>query len=211
MDRARPTVDPSLEGTIETQGPRKGQSFLMSESPSSHSHRFRVQLIDLAAIVVGYGMAAVLFRAFWPKGDVSSAIGAFAIGFYVWLGLAMSGPFLLLRGSRQERHVDRHNVSSPSTEMNSRTWAEMAWLVIGVYWLIMGILVVPLRLHYFKVGDTLLFGLAPLAAGLVFRLFGSSVFPKGPAAAWTHPAAVALLLTWPAAWICLIVLGLVVL
>ena len=49
----------------------------MSESPSSPAPRFRLQLIDLAALVVGYGMAAVLFRAFWPKSEVSSAVLGF--------------------------------------------------------------------------------------------------------------------------------------
>ena len=49
--------------------------------------RFRIQLIDLAAMVVGYGLAAVLFRAFWPQKGVSPALGLFAVGFtsgWVW-------------------------------------------------------------------------------------------------------------------------------
>jgi len=180
----------------------------MSESPSSPVSRYRLQLIDLAALVVGYGMAAVLFRAFWPKGDVSSGVLGFAIGFYVWLGLAMSGPLLLLR---HRAAVNPGPESPRSSESSSRTWAEMAWLLIGVYWFIMGVFVLPIRLHNFKFTDTLLFGLAPLTAGLLLRLFGSRAFPENPAAAWTHQVAVALLVTWPVAWFCLIIVGLAVL
>jgi hypothetical protein len=179
----------------------------MGEISSSTATRFRLQLVDLAALVVGYGMAAVLFRAFWPKGDVSSGVFGFAVGFYVWLGLAMSGPLLLLRQRRPVSVVIPSLESLPSKPPPSRTWAEMAWLLIGVYWFVMGVLVLPIRLHNFKFGDTLLFGLAPLAAGLVFRLFGSRAFPENPAAPWTHQAAVALLVTWPVAWLCLIVVG----
>ena len=159
----------------------------MSESHSSPAPRFRLQLMDLAALVVGYGMAAVLFRAFWPRGEVSSGILGFAIGFYVWLGLAMSGPLLLLR---HRTAVNPGEQSPRSSESQPRTWAELAWLVIGVYWFVMGVFILPIRLHNFRVTDTLLFGLAPLAAGLLLRAFGSRAFPENPAAAWTHQAAV---------------------
>ena len=69
----------------------------MSESQVSQRSGLRIQLIDLAAIVVGYGLAAILFRAFWPHTGVPPALGIFAVVFYIWLGLAMSGPLLLLR------------------------------------------------------------------------------------------------------------------
>ena len=185
----------------------------MTASPSSPPRRFRLQLVDVAALIVGYGMAAVLFRAFWPRNEVSPVVLAFAIGFYVWLGLAMSGPLLLLRQRKfaPAGSPDAETGIPRSSGPASRTWAEMAWLLIGVYWLIMGVLVLPIRLHDFKFSDTLLFGLAPLAAGLVLRLFGSKAFPESPTTAWTHQAAVALLFTWPIAWFFLIVLGLLVL
>jgi len=185
----------------------------MSASPSSPPPRFRLQLVDLAALIVGYGMAAVMFRAFWPRSEVSPVVLAFSCGFYVWLGLAMSGPLLLVRHRRFEPAGDAVPESEfpRSSGPASRTWAEMAWLVIGVYWCVVGVFVLPIRLHDFKFSDTLLFGLAPLAAGLVFRLFGSKAFPESPATAWTHQAAVALLVTWPIAWFFLIVMGLLVL
>ena len=36
----------------------------MSENQQSQRSRPRIRLIDLAAMVVGYGLAAILFRAF---------------------------------------------------------------------------------------------------------------------------------------------------
>ena len=62
----------------------------------------------------------------------------------------------------------------------SRTWAEMAWLLIGVYWIVLGVFVLPVRLHSFRFGDTVLFGLVPLLRGLVFRLFGPGVPSRTP-------------------------------
>ena len=69
----------------------------MNQKQPGPVHSFRIQLVDVSALVVGYGMAAVLFRAFWPKSGVSPVLGLFAVGFYLWLGLAMSGPILLMR------------------------------------------------------------------------------------------------------------------
>ena len=88
------------------------------------------------------------------------------------------------------------------------TWAERAWLLIGAYWIVLGIFVIPARLHEFKVGDVLLFGLAPIVVAIGLRVLGPNA-PHGPdvVRGWTHTAAIALLVTWPLAWICLIVLG----
>ncbi len=179
----------------------------MSESHPGKP-QFRIQLIDLAAMVVGYGLAAVLFRAFWPQSHVPAALGLFAVGFYVWLGLAMSGPLILLR-HRQARPVDPGGTQSaqPATS-TARTWAEMAWLLIGVYWIAMGVFILPIRLHSFRFSDTILFGLVPLVAGLVLRVFGPRIRPRGrDHGSWTHQVAVGLLVTWPLAWVCLIVVA----
>jgi hypothetical protein len=179
----------------------------MGESQPGKSH-FRIQLIDTAAIVVGYGLAAVLFRAFWPQRGVSPALGLFAVGFYVWLGLAMSGPLILLR-LRHARAVEPGGARSAHTaNQTARTWAEMAWLLIGVYWIVMGVFILPIRLHSFRFSDTILFGLVPLAAGLVLRIFGPRIRPQGrDHISWTHQVAVGLLVTWPLAWVCLIVVA----
>lgn len=177
--------------------------------PASPSH---IHLLDTAALVVGYGMAGVLFRAFWPRDGVTMPFGAFAVGFYLWLGLSMSGPLLLLRHAPGRRmDVEAPLPVEPEAVHHrtppARTWAELAWLLIGVYWIVMGLFILPFRLQSFRFEDTVLFGLIPLGAGLAFRLFG----PRQPTdrlpTPWTHRAAVVLLVSWPFAWLCLIVLG----
>jgi hypothetical protein len=181
----------------------------MTESQVSQRSGLRIQLIDLAAIVVGYGLAAILFRAFWPHTGVPPALGIFAVVLYIWLGLAMSGPLLLLRHRPTPLEAtakDRAENRRPGPPA-SRTWAEMAWLLIGVYWITLGVFVLPVRLHRFRFGDAILFGAVPLLAGLVFYLFGTHSGAQGGEAAWTHRVAVWLLLTWPIAWLCLIVVA----
>jgi hypothetical protein len=181
----------------------------MSESQVSQQSGLRLQLIDLAAVVVGYGLAAILFRAFWPHNGVPPALGLFAIVFYIWLGLAMSGPLLLLRQrpTAPKTLATNRAEGRRSGPPDSRTWAEMAWLLIGVYWIVLGVFVLPVRLHRFRFGDTILFGAVPLLAGLVFYLFGPHAGAHDGEAAWTHRVAVWLLLTWPIAWLCLIVVA----
>lgn len=182
----------------------------MSGHETAPRGSWRIDLVELVAVVIGYGLAGVLFRAFWPGSGIRPVLGLFAVGFYSWLGMAMSGPLLLLRRAPQSHdEADASRAGQPATE-GSRTWAEMAWLVIGVYWIVLGVFVLPIRLHDFRMRDTVLFGAVPLVAGLIMRFFGpgsratDSTTTRLP---WTHHAAVALLATWPVAWICLIVLG----
>jgi hypothetical protein len=157
-------------------------------------------------LVVGYGMAALLFRAFWPSSRPSPALGVAGIGLYLWLGLAMSGPIILLR--RSPRGMASSEPARPGVPGASRTWAELAWLLIGMYWIGLGVFVLPARLHEFRLGDTLLFGLVPIVVAFGLRLYGPKPSPGGDERfAWTHTAAITLLATWPLAWICLIILG----
>ncbi len=133
-------------------------------------------------------------------------MGVAGIGLYIWLGMAMSGPITLLR------HRPRPSGSSESgvsfTPPALYTWAELAWLLIGTYWIVIELFVIRSRLPEFTLGDLLLFGLVPFAIALALRLLGlRSTGERGDTHAWTHKAAVVLLITWPAAWIFLIVLG----
>jgi hypothetical protein len=157
--------------------------------------------------MVGYGMAALLFRAFWPPSLPSAAAGASAIALYLWLGMAMSGPIIILR-RRRERTPAAPEATTPASAPNSHTWAELAWSLIGGYWIVLAIFVIPNRLHEFRSGDMLLFGLVPVAVAMVLGLLGAgSAARHSERRAWTHRVAVVLVMTWPFVWICLIYLG----
>jgi hypothetical protein len=166
-------------------------------------------LLDLSALVVGYSMASLLIRAFWPKGEAPTVVELAAISLvYLWLGLAMSGPVvLLIRRKDPARPADEPHDRNPD---EARTWAELAWLIIGFYWIVLTVLVVPVRLHRSPLHDATWIGLLPVAAALVLRFFDRPARrpqPQRGALPWTHHAAALLLLTWPLAWIALILLG----
>jgi hypothetical protein len=169
--------------------------------------RLQFQLQDILAVIVGYGMAALFFRAFWPASGPSTLMGIAGIGLYLWLGMAMSGPITLLR------HGPRPS-SGPNAPGGgfipaaAYTWAELAWLLIGSYWIVIELFVIRSRLPEFTLGDMALFGLVPFAVALGSRLLRLRTNGERESAhAWTHKAAVVVVLTWPAAWISLIVLG----
>jgi hypothetical protein len=154
------------------------------------------RVLDLSALVVGYGLAALLMRAFWPASAEPTLPIAVVLGLeYLWLGLAMGGPVVLLFDHRFVR---------PSDDTTDRaTWAEMAWLIIGIYWIGLAVLTVPARLPIRP-----WFGLFPIAAALTLWRFGPERRRTAAGeAAWTHRAAVALLVTWPLAWLALILLS----
>jgi hypothetical protein len=179
---------------------------LKTVGPSRLPIRLRAQLQDLLSLVVGYGMAALLFRAFWPPSVPSSILTVPGAGLYLWLGLAMSGPIILLRQPPRRRSAP--DATGTARPIARRTWAELAWILIGSYWIILGLLVIPARLHQFKLADAVLFGLVPVAVALCLRLFGPEAAKAcGAETAWTHAGAVGLLATWPIAWACLILLG----
>jgi hypothetical protein len=169
--------------------------------------RLQFQLRDIVAVMVGYGMAALLFRAFWPDHRPSAALAVAASGFYLWLGMAMSGPVLLLRG-RPSPPDEPPAPGQAHPEAGPHSWAELAWSLIGGYWIIFGLVVIPTRLREFKLGDMLLFGLVPIVVAVALRLFSPRlVTERERKRGWTHTAAVVLVATWPAAWVCLILLG----
>ncbi|MGP0065216.1 MAG: hypothetical protein ACLQGP_16650 [Isosphaeraceae bacterium] len=165
-------------------------------------NRLRFQLQDILAVVIGYGMAALFFRAFWPSTGLPAPLALPALVLYLWLGLALSGPIILLRRGA------RHHPHEPGTApIESRTWAEWAWLFVGIYWIVLGLFVLPARLHAFRIGDALLFGMVPILVALLLRQVGHRVVSERSTTMWTHTAAVGLLATWPIAWICIIILG----
>jgi hypothetical protein len=165
--------------------------------------RERFHLLDLLALVIGYSLASLLVRAFWPSAGVpdGGTCVALALG-YLWLGLAMSGP-LVLAGHR--RAVSGEGESAGPVP---RTWAELAWLVIGFYWIGLTLLIVPVRLHESRVLDTACLGLFPIAAACALRIVRPRLSPsRANERAWTHRAGIALLVSWPFAWVALILVG----
>jgi hypothetical protein len=169
----------------------------------SPTRRHGLQLLDLSALVAGYGLASLLVRAYWPSAGMASPGEAVALALvFLWLGLAMSGPVVLLLPHRAQPATPEGR--SPV----ARTWAELAWLIVGFYWIGLTILVVPARMANTRLFDTAVLGIFPVLAALVLRLFGRRRFGSGATeSTWTHRAAVGLLATWPVAWIALILLG----
>lgn len=163
-----------------------------------------LRLIDLLALVVGYGLASVLTRAFWPSFRSLSPLGLLVLlGEFSWLGLAMSGPVLLAL-----RRSPSPEPSATRTEPSTKTWAELAWLIIGYYWIGLTILVVPIRTHDSRLVDTAILGLFPFLAAISLRFLGPRLrISSSTQPGWTHRAAILLLLTWPPAWLGLILLG----
>ena len=164
-------------------------------------------LLDLAALVVGYSLASLLVRAFWPADGTADPRIVVALGLeYLWLGLAMSGPVVLLFHRRPDPTATAE--AEDSDQPVKRTWAELAWLIIGFYWIGMTVLIVPVRLRETRLFDSAILGVFPIAAAFALRFIKprrASAHDQPPA--WTHHAGVGLLMAWPIAWIALILLG----
>ena len=181
---------------------------MSSTSPATRpAYRSRFHIREILALVVGYGMAALFFRAFWPTDGPPTWLLAPALTLYAWLGLALSGPVLLLRRGARGPTPNAEGPAPPLPGVGSHTWAEWAWLFVGSYWIVLGLFVIPARLQEFRADDVILFGLVPILAALGFRLVSPEATAARPASGWTHPAAVWLLLTWPVAWGCLVFVG----
>ncbi|WP_435010103.1 hypothetical protein P12x_001330 [Tundrisphaera lichenicola] len=189
-----------------------------------------LRLHDLIGLVVGYGLAALLARSFWPRSRPLSGVPGVALGLeFLWLGMAMSGPIVLLLDRRgipsesdrsrrpkrpgrlisskemPETPVGRSHSIRAGSEPSRFTRAELSWLLIGAYWIAFTFFVVPARSL-----DTpwALAGLLQFLAAIGLLL----VLPRQQKTAtqppsWTHHAALVLLYTWPIAWIFLIVLS----
>jgi hypothetical protein len=171
----------------------------------------RFYLLDATALVVGYGLASLLVRAYWPgPGSGTPSVWVVStIGLvFLWLGLAMSGPVVLLI----RRPPPAPEAPGDDPRPDPRTWAELAWMIIGFYWIGLTVLVVPRRLEGARLLDSALLGVFPMLAALALRCVGprrswTSAGPGERGLTWTHRAGVALLITWPFAWVGLILLG----
>jgi hypothetical protein len=178
--------------------------------------RRTLSVLDLTVLVAGYGLAALLFRAVW-RSSAGVPTGVVTATVYLWFGLAMSGPILLLLDRRalpqkhprptRRRTRDPEALFVPVAEPGPPTYtrAEQGWIMMGAYCIVLTLLAVPLRL-----GDTPLGVIA--VAQLVTALLLWAVGPRrgvdeDPGPSWTHYVAVAVLATWPFAWIGMVLLA----
>jgi hypothetical protein len=178
-----------------------------------------IRLVELGALVVGYSLAALLVRAYFSSSAKASIPTGCALALeFLWLGLAMSGPFVLILRRRQaptprvvlsaDGNGSEHDAPTPQLEDSERstrfTGPELSWLLVGSYWIGITLLVVPSRLPSASMP---VLGLAPFLAASLLALMGrkrssSAVGRPG----WTHRAAIIMLTSWPLAWIALIAL-----
>jgi hypothetical protein len=166
-----------------------------------------LQLRDLLALVVGFGLASLLIRSLWPAGGLepNGAIITALVLMFCWLGLAMSGPVVLLipRGADPQPEPGSEHLP----DHRGHTWAELAWLVIGFYWISLTILIFSVQRSSAGL-DTALLGVLPVLAalGLWWRFGRRQPGRETTPIPWTHHVAVGLLATWPIAWAALILL-----
>lgn len=152
-------------------------------------------LLEAAALVIGYAVAALASRAIWPRsGPISLPTAALAVVCYVWLGLAISGPFLLA--------VSHGHGRGSASDDEPITRAESAWILIGVYCAALGLLAAITRIHVPPAVSAL-----PLMIGVLFFILRRRRAAVVATRRWTRAAAVIVLMTWPAVWAAWIVLA----
>jgi hypothetical protein len=166
---------------------------------------FRIR--DLVGLVVGYGLAGFLLRSFRPVFETQGTGEAVAlVGFYLWLGLAVSGPFVLALNRRGPAPSPRVPTSHPPSRYAAE---EMAWLGIGGYFVAIALFVVPSTQHrtpweaILAVQAFVAFWVGPWWAR---RRARRKPGPEPVSPRWTRAAARVVLFTWPLAWVLLVLL-----
>jgi hypothetical protein len=181
----------------------------MPELPSGPPPRIGpsgLRISDLAGLIVGYSLSAMLVRSFWGVLEPESLPRALTLVIsFIWLGLAMSGPIVLLL----DRRAPPEPAPFPTTEPPSRySIEEMAWIGIGGYFVALTLFVVPARNRETPWSMILLIQVVAAAILLVWLPFARRhrLHVEGRPPRWTKRAAVMMLLTWPLAWLALVLL-----
>jgi len=162
-----------------------------------------LRIHDLAGLVVGYGLAALLVRSFRAEFDPLETGRAVAVVFaFVWLGLAMSGPVILLLDARRPDPPPGPPSTHPPTRYSGM---ELAWIGAGGYFIALTLNVVSARNHESPL-RLIIFTQVFVSAILVVSLSIHSKrgeLAKVEATRWTSRVACWLMLTWPIAWVAL--------
>ncbi len=162
-----------------------------------------LRLLDLAGLVVGYSLAALLVRSFRVEFEPLVIGKGIAVGIvFVWIGLAMSGPVVLLFDARRPRRSPAHPTTHPPGRYSG---AEMAWIGIGGYFIALTLFVVPARTRDAPWGLIIL--TQAIASVIVVCRLAIDRTQRPPGSGektrWTKPVASLLLVTWPVAWVAL--------
>jgi hypothetical protein len=179
----------------------------IDEGPTSGPKTVGLRIQDLIGLVFGYGLATLLVRTFGGKLDALSTEEFIALVLlYVWLGLVMSGPLILLLDRRGPAEPSQIPTTHPPSRYSGE---ELAWLGIGVYFIALTLLIGSAQLHrktpwFLMLVVQVIVVVALFAWLMVDRQKRARNPPSRPR--WTRRAAGVILLTWPVAWILLVLL-----
>jgi hypothetical protein len=154
-----------------------------------------VTMTDIAGLVVGFAVAATIYR-----GTILAVFDAGAVGLtvvatiaFAWLGTSISGPIVL--GIRRLQQGRRIKLSA----------GESTWGVLGLMWLAVGLsrglrLLNPaLMSNVASMSATVAAGLAPLFLILFWWLERNRPHPGRPHS-WCHHVGIFCAAAWPAGW-----------
>jgi hypothetical protein len=155
----------------------------------------RVTITDLIGLVVGFAWSGKVLRDAVGSDEIGRQGRVVAIGVgFVWLGMAMAGPFVL--AFRRLQHGRRVQLAA----------GEVLWVVLGVFWMMASLC------YTFQDVD-------PAALANVATRLAAASAALGPIAlvvlwhlqrrraatttqfTWCHQAGILLAATWPAAWV----------
>jgi hypothetical protein len=164
----------------------------MTTTESQPQGRAGLRLHDLFGLVFGFSLAATLLRSFRAEFEPFVFLqGLMLLISFVWIGTAMSGPIVIL--------LDRQRTSP-------RSRSEIAWCLIGIYFIGLTLIVVPYRNQEtpWAMLTLVQFVGAAIILGWLLSDRNSQVTPKQIGRSWTTSVSKWLIFTWPLAWLALL-------
>jgi hypothetical protein len=156
-----------------------------------------VTMTDIAGLVVGFAVAATIYRGTILSVFDSSAIGLTVVATiaFAWLGTSIAGPIVLAIRRIQNGRRSR----------TTRSAGETIWGLLGLMWLPVGLAryarpVNPaLMSNVVSVSATAAAALAPLLLILCWWLLRTRPNSGGPYT-WCHHVGIFCAAMWPAGW-----------